>query len=192
MPDVKAESDDAKSVSESEAQGKSADLKAETSGKEGNDEKYLRLMADFDNFRKRTIRERTELYQRANEDIIEEILPVLDHLDLALKSAAENNVVAGVIDGFRLVAEQLLSALRKSGLTVLDVAEGSQFDPTLHEAISHLPSENIPENAVITQIRRGYLLGGRVLRATQVVVSRGSQSDGGQENVEPVISSEGK
>ncbi|MDD4870723.1 MAG: nucleotide exchange factor GrpE [Kiritimatiellae bacterium] len=155
-----------------------------------NDEKYLRLFADFDNFRKRTIRERTELYQRANEEIIEEILPVLDHLELALKSATEHKIDAGVLDGFRLVAEQLLTALKKSGLSPVDAGEGVQFDPLQHEAISHMSSDAIPENAVITQVRRGYVLGGKMLRAVRVVVSSGKPVQSNQ-NCQPEASQEG-
>lgn len=164
-----ADSADAVTVESPEA------LKVEVSKPE-NDDKYLRLMADFDNFRKRTIRERLELYQRANEDIIEEILPVLDHVDLALNSAVEHKTDSAVVGGFRLVAEQLMSAMKKSGLSPIDVVEKAAFDPSIHEAISHLPSDTVPENAVIAQVRRGYMLGGRMLRATQVVVSSGIQT----------------
>lgn len=192
IPDVTAEPGSDQPAADGEIMPPIADAKDVNSGKMENEEKYLRLMADFDNFRKRTIRERAELYQRANEDIIEDMLPVLDHLDLAMKSAAEHKVMAGVMDGFRLVAEQMLTAMRKSGLTVLDVAEGTPFDPMQHEAISHLPSENLPENTVITQVRRGYLLGGRILRAAQVVVSSGPKVAGDQGVVEPLTSSEGK
>lgn len=191
IPDVETELSGKKTDTDGEPQPQSANDKAGVSEKEENDEKYLRLMADFDNFRKRTIRERSELYQRANEDIIEEILPVLDHFDLALKFAAENKVAFGVLDGFRLVSEQLQTALKKSGLTVLDVADGVRFDPSQHEAISHLPSGTVPADMIMTQVRRGYLLGGRILRAAQVVVSSGPQAECDRENNETVISSEG-
>lgn len=156
-----------------------------------HDNRYLRLMADFDNFRKRTVRERVELYQRANEDIIEEILPVLDHLDLAVKSAEKHNVEVAVLDGFRLVAEQLLSALRKSGLTPID-SDGQQFDPGQHEAIAHLPSDTVPENKVMTQVRRGYMLGGKMLRAAQVVVSSGKPHQVSGMDGQPQVSNEGE
>jgi len=157
---------------------------AET-GKEKADDKYLRLMADFDNFRRRTLRERNELYQRANEEIIEELLPVLDHLDLAMASAVEHKVDGGVVDGFKLVAEQTLSALKKFGVNPIDCAEGMQFDHSVHEAISHIPSATVAENTVITQVRRGYMLGSKMLRAAQVVVSSGQQ-----QNTEDVKSAE--
>ena len=136
-------------------------------------DRLLRLQADFDNFRKRTLREKGELYTRANEDIVLELLPVLDHLDLAIKAAAEHGADPAFLEGFTLVSEQLLSSLKKFGVSPID-GEGEGFDPDLHEAISHLPSPDVAENVVMMQTRRGYNLGGKVLRAAQVVVSSGA------------------
>jgi len=136
------------------------------------DQKYLRLLADFDNFRKRTLRERAELYQRINAEIMADMLPVLDHLEMALASAAEHKADGAVIDGFKLVAEQFLGAMKKAGLEPIE-AEGLLFDPMYHEAISHLPSDTVPENIVVTQVRRGYRIGDRMIRAARVVVSSG-------------------
>jgi len=137
-----------------------------------SDEKYLRLLADFDNFRKRTMKERSELCKRANEELIQEFLPVLDHLDLALASAGELNVDKSVLDGFRLVAEQMTSVLKKAGLSPIELNE-SHFDPAQHEAVAHLASETVPENGIIAEVRLGYMLGGKLLRPARVVVSSG-------------------
>ncbi len=141
-------------------------------------EQMLRLQADFENFRKRTLRERAEWYQRANEDLVMELLPVLDHFELGLQTAEEHNTDKAVVDGFRLVYEQCLSSLKKFGLAPVD-AEGQTFDPHVHEAMTHLPSDDHPEDMVITQTRRGYKLGGKLVRAAQVVVSSGP-ADGGE------------
>jgi molecular chaperone GrpE len=138
------------------------------------DDRLLRLQADFENFRKRVLKEKTELYQRANEDLFLELLPVLDHLDMALRSAASHNAPPGITDGFKLVYEQLLSTVGKFGLAPFD-AEGLTFDPREHFAVSHLPSDAVPENVVINQTRRGFKLGGRLFRAAEVVVSSGKQ-----------------
>ncbi|MBM4142064.1 MAG: nucleotide exchange factor GrpE [Lentisphaerae bacterium] len=135
-------------------------------------DRLLRLQADFDNFRKRTLREKEDLYCRANEDLMMELLPVLDHLDLALAAAQARDNADPVAEGFRMVAEQLLSKLGKFGLTPVD-AQGVPFDPNLHEAISHLPSADAPESSIIAQVRRGYRLGAQLLRPAQVVVSSG-------------------
>jgi len=146
--------------------------KKERRAQEAADDRLLRLRADFDNFRKRTLREKNELYKRANEDIMDALLPVLDHMDLALASAVDHDAPQALIDGFRLVSEQMTSALKKFGLAAVE-ADGSEFDPELHEAISHLDSEDVPEGCVITQVRKGYKLGDRLLRPARVVVSSG-------------------
>jgi molecular chaperone GrpE len=122
------------------------------------------------------IKERTEIYARANEDIMLEMLPVLDHLDLALATAAEHEITgpqAAVVDGFRLVSEQLLSVLKKFGLEPIS-AEGQPFDTNRHEAITQMPSETVAEGIVITQTRRGWMLGDKLLRPAQVVLSAGA------------------
>lgn len=135
--------------------------------------RLLRLQADFENFRKRTLREREDVYQRANADLMLDLLPVVDHIVLALESARAHDVDEGFTKGFELVGDQLMSALAKYGLKVID-ATNEPFDPNLHEAISHLPSREVPADTVIEQTRRGYLLGSRLLRAAQVVVSSGA------------------
>jgi len=137
------------------------------------DDRYLRLQADFDNYRKRVLREKDEIYRRANEDIMEELLPVLDHLDMALTSAGEEHQHDPVVEGFRLVGEQLANTLGKFGLSPIET-DGQEFDPNLHEAILHMPSETVKENGVVSQARGGYKLGERLLRASQVVVSSGA------------------
>lgn len=135
-------------------------------------DRLLRLMADFENFRKRTLKERGEWSLRANQDLLTELLPVLDHFDLGLQTAGRHQTDPAVLDGFRLVYEQLLAALAKFGLSPVD-AEGTAFDPHLHEAVSHMPSDEHPADSIIAQTRRGYRLGDQLLRPAQVVVSSG-------------------
>ena len=150
-------------------------------------DRLLRLQADFDNFRKRTLREKNELYKRANEDLMEEVLPVLDHMDMALEAAQKHDELGALTDGFRLVGEQLKSSLEKFGLTAIE-AEGQPFDPNLHEAIAHVPSESAPEDVVTAQVRTGYKLGNRLLRAARVVVSSGPIAE--QEAAEQAVEGE--
>lgn len=135
-------------------------------------DRLLRLQADFDNFRKRTARERTELYARANEDFVMELLPVLDHFERGLAMSVEHKTEQAVHDGFRIVYEQLLQVLRKFNVTPVDAHEAS-FDPHLHEAVSHAPSDEYAADQIMTQLRRGYRLGDRLIRPVQVVVSSG-------------------
>lgn len=136
-------------------------------------DRYLRLQADFENFRKRTIRERAQMYKRANEELIEALLPTLDHLDLALGAVPASEQENAFVVGVRMVMEQMLGALDKFGLSSFKTG-GQPFDPNVHEAIAHIPSPEVPENVIIQQTRRGFMLGDHLLRAAQVVVSSGA------------------
>ncbi len=155
---------------------KNADLAPEETEadkpKEDLENRLLRLQADFDNFRKRVARERGETYARANEDLMTEIIPVIDHLDMAVQAARDHDCPPGLVDGVSLVGDQFKGVLAKFGLEPID-AKGKEFDPNEHEAILHLPSEDVAENMVVEQTRLGYKLKGRILRAAQVVVSSG-------------------
>ena len=135
-------------------------------------EQFVRLQADFANFRNRTQRERIELYQRANEDLLLEILPVLDHYELGLQNAEKHDADQAVVDGFKLVFDQFQNVLNKFNLTPIE-AVGEVFDPHKHEALTHMPSDEYPAEVCSNQVRRGYLFGDKLLRAAQVVVSSG-------------------
>ncbi len=134
-------------------------------------DRYLRLMADFENHRRRAVREREDLVKRANEDLIAALLPVVDHVELALKQ--QPGVEDAFAKGVRLVYEQLMAILTRAGLTAVE-AQGQPFDPAQHEAILSVPSADVAENRVVQQTRRGYLLGDRLLRPAQVIVSSGA------------------
>ncbi|WP_372847209.1 nucleotide exchange factor GrpE [Pontiella sp.] len=135
-------------------------------------DQFVRLQADFANFRNRTQRERIELYQRANEDLLLEILPVLDHYEMGLQTAEQHDADKAVVDGFRLVYDQFRNVLKKFNLTPID-AVGEVFDPHKHEALTHMPSEEYAAEICSNQVRRGYLFGDKLLRPAQVVVSSG-------------------
>ncbi len=154
---------------EAELQQEAADVSAEI---EALKDRLLRLQADFDNFRKRTARDRAEMCVRANEDLIRELLPALDHFEIGLRSAAEHGAEESVRQGFQLVYDQLQAALAKFGVTPVD-AVGVPFDAQEHEAITHAPSSDIPAGTVMQQLRRGYRLGTLLLRPAQVLVSSG-------------------
>jgi molecular chaperone GrpE len=131
----------------------------------------LRLQADFDNFRKRTQRERNELFLFANESLFLEMLPIIDHFEMGFKSAEAHQTDCSVTEGFRMVYNQLLDVLKKFNVTAID-AVGEPFDPHRHEAILHMPSDK-PAEIVLEQVRRGYMLGDKLLRAAQVIISSG-------------------
>lgn len=135
-------------------------------------DQLLRLRADFENFRKRSLREKGEIYENANEALMLELLPVIDHLQLALNSAKEHLADSVFQEGLQLIADQMLNALSKYGLNPFN-SEKQPFDPNLHEAINCLPSETEPEGTIIAQSRQGYRFKNKMLRPAQVVVSRG-------------------
>ena len=144
-----------------------ADLDELVQEKEELRELAQRVQADFENYRKRVLREQTQLVERANEGLIEQLLGVLDNLDLALKSleGADEKVRKGV----ELVANELLGVLEKAGLERID-ALGKPFDPTEHEAVAQEDGEGEP--VVCDVLRTGYRLKGRVLRPATVRVTR--------------------
>jgi molecular chaperone GrpE len=140
------------------------------------DDQLLRLRADFDNFRRRTAKERQEWTQRCLEGILGDLVASLDHFEIGLSTAEKNNAPASVLDGFRMVQQQLESVTRKYGLERIN-ALGATFDPRLHEALQTIPSADVPAQQVITQLRPGYRLGEKLVRAAQVLVSGGPATD---------------
>ncbi|MFO7936139.1 MAG: nucleotide exchange factor GrpE [Kiritimatiellia bacterium] len=143
---------------------------------------YIRLMADFDNYRKRQSREREEFVKRSNERLLADLLPVLDNLQLALKKVddTEDPFATGV----KLVYDQFCSVLKNCGMEPIE-ALGEDFDPERHEALSYIPSPTVPANKVIDQFRCGWFINGHLMRAAQVVVSSGKpeEADGTEESV---------
>ena len=131
---------------------------------------YARTMADFDNFRKRTARDREELFKSAATDILKDLLPTVDNLALALDKAADKE--DPFVKGVQLVYDGLVKMLSDHGAVPID-SLGEPLDTNFHEAIATLPSPEVPEGHVMTEVKRGWLLNGKVLRAAQVVVSAG-------------------
>lgn len=135
-------------------------------------DRLLRLQADFDNYKKRQIRERQDWIASANADILRELLPVLDNFERGIQSAAAKPENQAILEGFSMIFGQLKALLGKFGVAEVPT-DGQPFDPTLHEAITTMPSADIPEGHIVTAARRGYTLAGKLLRAAQVVVSSG-------------------
>jgi molecular chaperone GrpE len=138
-----------------------------------NYDRYARAMADLENFRKRTVREKDELRQFAAAGVMEDIIPVLDNLALGVAAAKQQTDVKSIVDGVNLVLEQLKGVLTRHGLKEINPV-GAAFDPNLHDCISHQPSPDIPAEKVSQVVRLGYVLNGRLLRPASVVVSSGA------------------
>ena len=132
------------------------------------DDAYLRLAADFDNYRKRVAREQVELTSRANERLLNELLPVLDDLERALEAAAEHEE-AKLEEGVRLVHRSLLGLVERHGLS--EIETDGAFDPHVHEALLAQPGEGVEEGSVLQVLQKGYRLGDRVLRPARVIVA---------------------
>jgi len=136
-------------------------------------DRLLRRQAEFENYKKRVERERSEHIQSATVELIRELLGVLDSFDLAIRNAAsQGSAGEDMLRGLDLVYKQLLDTLGRFGLKVIE-AKGQPFDPNFHQAISTVPSDDVPENTVVEEFRRGYTLNGKLLRAAMVAVSAG-------------------
>jgi molecular chaperone GrpE len=135
-------------------------------------ERYLRAVADLENYRKRTIREKDELRQFAASSVVEDIIPILDNLSLGLAAAKRQTDVKVLVDGVAMVLEQFKSTLARHGLKEVNPA-GQVFDHNLHECIAHQPSTDVPEEKVMQVVRLGYTLNGRLVRPASVIVSSG-------------------
>jgi molecular chaperone GrpE len=132
----------------------------------------LRSQADFENYKKRSAREKEEAIKYANRALLERLVSIIDNFELGLAAAKEQGVKSPIYSGMILVQKQLSDLLADNGLQPIE-AEGKQFDPNLHEAIAHEPGGHIAEGIVLRQARRGYRFKDRLLRPAKVVVSSG-------------------
>ena len=138
--------------------------------------RYLRAVADLENYRKRITREKQEIIRSAAANVVESLLPVMDNMKLGLQAAENHPEAKDVTYGFKMVDDQLKKSLSEQGLEEL-VPDGEQFDPNLHECIAHQPSDEVKEDFVIQTVRAGYRLNDRLIRAANVIVSSGPQKE---------------
>lgn len=132
----------------------------------------MRSQADFENYKKRAAREKDDAIKYANKALLEKLVSIIDHFELGLEAARGEGEKSPIYSGMSLVLKQLQDLVTESGLHSID-AVGKKFDPNFHEAIGHEPSEEVPEEHVLRQTRRGYRFKDRLLRPSTVVVSSG-------------------
>ncbi len=145
-------------------------LEALTAERDDLQDRLLRKQAEFENFRKRIDRERSEFMKFASAELMREVLNVLDSFELALREAASEKEDSGdVRQGLELIHKQLLDSLKRFGLEEVE-AEGQPFDPHVHEAVNTQPSDQ-PEETVLHELRKGYVLHGKLLRPAMVTVA---------------------
>ncbi len=135
-------------------------------------DKYLRLYSEFDNYRRRTVKERIELSKTASEEVIVELLPVLDDFERAMKSTEESTECDAVKEGINLIYHKFKTTLEKKGLKPIE-AIGNEFDTDFHEAITYIkaPSRKL-KGKIVDEIERGYMLNDKVIRYTKVVIGQ--------------------
>ena len=146
------------------------DYNKKAEAEEGGDAKYLRLMAEFQNYKKRVAKEKSDIHSYANEKIVTELLEVLDNFERAL-SADNSTDVEGYTQGMKLIFDQLLGVLTKSGLVEVK-ALGEEFDPNMHNAVMTADSEEYDSNKVCSVLQKGYTLNGKVIRPSMVTVAK--------------------
>lgn len=146
-----------------------------------NYDKYVRTVAELDNYRKRAIREKADAIQYGNENLLRDILPLVDGMDRALEHACNSEDFDAFRKGLKLLQEQLLGCLQKHGVEMIDTA-GKEFDPHVHEAMMQVESVQHQESQVVGEFERGYLLNGRLLRPSKVSVCKRPSRDGDREN----------
>jgi molecular chaperone GrpE len=135
-------------------------------------DKNLRILAEFDNFRKRTANERIEMAKVAGQDIIVDLLPVLDDMDRAKQAFEENNNLEDLQNGFSLIMQKMEKILSSKGLKKMD-AIGRDFDPEIHEAITEIPAPNKKmKGKVFDEVEKGYSLNDKIIRYAKVVVGK--------------------
>lgn len=165
-----------KKSTESESPDPAAQLEGAKKEAADNYDRYVRAVADLENFRRRTVREKEELRQFAASRLLEDLLPVLDNLALGLSAAGKPHAdLKTVASGVGVALQQLKGALAAHGMVEINPV-GLPFDPHQHEAISHAPSPDVPSEHVVTVVRPGYSLNGRLLRPATVVVSSGPEA----------------
>ena len=152
---------------------------------EAND-KYVRLYADFDNYKKIAARNKEDLLKYANEDLMVDILTVIDHLELALQHVTNNEASDSLTEGVTLTLKELKTVLEKHGLVEIN-SLAKPFDPSVHHAMSQIESEDAEENTIVKEFRKGYMLRDRVLRAAMVGVAK---KQGRSEKEAPEVSTE--
>ena len=138
--------------------------------RDGLYDRLLRKQAEFDNYKKRVEREKSEFMQFASADLIKELLNALDSFELALKNAAAKPDAQSILRGSELIYKQIQDTLTRFGLKPIE-AKGKTFDPHFHQAVATQPTDEVEENTVIEEMRKGYLLNGRLLRPAMVSVA---------------------
>lgn len=136
-------------------------------------DRYLRLFAEFENFKKRTAKERIELFKTANQDVLSALLPIVDDFDRGLAEIKKSEEQAALFEGMKLIHDKLIATLNQKGLVQVEVAAGDSFDADIHEAVTQIPApDESLKGKIIDVIEKGYQLGEKVIRYPKVVIGQ--------------------
>jgi molecular chaperone GrpE len=149
----------------------SAEVEALTAERDGLKDQWLRTLAEFDNYRKRTARDHERMRKTAAESLLRDLLPILDNLERAVGHAGVQS--DGLAQGVEMVMRQFQEVLSNHGLKEIP-ALGEVFDPNVHEAVSQEPSDTVPEGAIVREFQKGYKLGEHIIRSPRVSISMGA------------------
>lgn len=160
-------------------------LSAAREESKSNYDRYLRSVAEMENYRRRSLREKEEARKYATSSLIEDLLPVLDNLELGLEAAENHPEARGIVQGFELVSQQIKTILKEHGVEEID-PRGEPFDPHRHESTGYAQDDEVPEGSVVMVSRKGYVLNDRLLRPAMVVLSGGppAEESSGEESAE--------
>jgi len=153
---------------------KSLEQQLEEKDKQYNElhERYLRMAADFDNYRKRVSKEKADIIAYGNEELIKALLNVLDNLERALEHSESTEESGPIVEGVKLVYKHFLSCLERFGVQTIDARKGQEFDPRYHQAIERVETSDITPGIILSEVLKGYTLKDRLLRPALVVVSK--------------------
>lgn len=133
-------------------------------------QKFLRVAADFENYKRRTTQEKNELLSYSNAKLVSDLLPIIDNFQLALKNSSDNEEVKSFLKGVEMIYTQLMGVLEGAGLKVIETV-GQPFDPNKHEAIMQVADDSVDDDTVVEEVRCGYQFKDKVLRPSMVKVS---------------------
>jgi len=145
----------------------SSKLRSVRKKSEENYDLYLRAVAELENIKKRMVKEKEEYVKFANESLVKDMLPVIDNLEKAIEHTNDEKL----IEGIKLTLNNLMYILKKAGLEQISLLLGDKFDPNFHEAVSTVSTKSIGPRLIVKELQKGYLLNGRLIRPSMVVVS---------------------
>ncbi len=169
--DQEAEESDENSQQNEEVTGLSHQLFEKNEELHALNDKYLRLAAEFDNYKRRVQRDQRDTIRFANEKLFKDLLPTLDNLERALQSGREQALIEGLLEGVDLTYKHFLDTLQKMGMKPV-ASVGELFDPAKHQAVGQVESLTVPENVIVDEYQKGYFLHDRILRPAMVTVAK--------------------